>query len=153
MSRIYSASDLSTRRRELLDAARAGYAQIRDKDGTGLVVLPQQDYDHLKVFSAFLSKLIALDAAFEKPASDRRSVDFGEFAWLVVFDEEDQQTFRRELLEALASSLGSKTMEPVEECLHDWRATAGALSNEKGRRILTAKGDGAEAFKEVSRPG
>ena len=41
MTRIYQSSDLSTKRRELLDAARSGYAQIRDRDGMGLVSILQ----------------------------------------------------------------------------------------------------------------
>jgi hypothetical protein len=153
MSKIYTASDLSTKRRELLDAARSGYAQIRDRDGTGLVMVPQQQYEHLTAFSGFLTRLIALDSAFAKPASERRASDLGEFAWLSAFDEDDQQAFRLELLEALAAALGSRSLEPVETCLRDWRTTASALSNERGKRTLIAKGDGEGTFIEVRRPG
>jgi hypothetical protein len=152
MSRIYTASDLSTKRRELLDAARAGYAQIRDKDGTGLVVLPQEDFERLNELANLFLKLITLDSTFEKPAAERRSADLGEFAWLAAFDEDDQRTFRLELREALATSMGSRSTKPVEGCLNDWRATAAALSNEKGRRILTSKGEGLDSFREVRRP-
>jgi hypothetical protein len=153
MTRIYQSSDLSTKRRELLDAARSGYAQIRDRDGMGLVLVPQEDYEALQGFSSLLSKLITLDAAFERPAKDRRPVELGDFAWLAAFDDDDQREFRRELLGAMAQASATRSTDPVEQCLHDWRATAAALANEKGRRILTSPGDPADAFKEVHRPG
>jgi len=58
-----------------------------------------------------------------------------------VFDEDDQRTFRRELLEALVRAVALDSVEPVDACLDEWRRTARALSNEKSRRILTSSGE------------
>jgi len=79
-----------------------------------------------------------IEGTFERPATERRATDFGEFAWLTAFDEEDQLAFRRE--------------QPAERCIKEWRTTARALSNEKSRRILTGAGDDDAAFEEVARP-
>ena len=152
MDHIYQASDLASKRRELMDAARLGFAQIRDTDGTGLVMLPQGRFDFLRSLREQFSRFVALEGTFERPAKDRRATDFGEFAWLTAFDEDDQLTFRRELLEALVQSLAQDSVEPAERCISDWRTTARALANEKSRRILTGAGGDDAGFEEVTRP-
>lgn len=141
MAHIYKASDLTSKRRELLDAARLGFAQIRDTDGTGLVMLPQGRFDFLRALREQFGRFIALEGTLERPAKDRRATDFGEFAWLTAFDEDDQRSFRLELLDALVQSLASDSVEPADRCVDEWRTTARALSNEKSRRILTGSGD------------
>src|SRR3979411_3310398 len=45
---IFQSSDLANKRVEVLDAARAGLARVRDKDGTSLVMLPEADPDIMK---------------------------------------------------------------------------------------------------------
>ncbi len=152
MDHIYQASDLASKRRELMDAARGGFAQIRDTDGTGLVMLPQGRFDFLRALREQFGRFIGLEGTLERPAKERRATDFGEFAWLTAFDEEDQLTFRRELLDALVQCLAGDTVEPAERCINEWRTTARALSNEKSRRILTGRGEDDSAFEEVARP-
>lgn len=152
MDHIYQASDLASKRRELLDDARLGFAQIRDTDGTGLVMLPQGRFDFLRALREQFGRFIALEGTLERPAKERRATDFGEFAWLTAFDEDDQLSFRRELLDALVQSLAGDSVEPAERCIKEWRTTARALSNEKSHRILTGAGDDAAAFQEVERP-
>jgi hypothetical protein len=149
---IYQASDLASKRRELMDAARAGFAQIRDTDGTGLVMVPQGRFELLRGLREQFSRYIALDAIFERPKEQRRVSDFGEFAWLWVFDEDDQLSFRHELMESLVHCLANDTIEPAERCVAEWRMTARALSSEKSRRILTSPGDDEGRFEEVTRP-
>ena len=150
---IYTASDLqSTKRRKILDQARSSCAQIRDKDGMGLVLLRQSSFDLLRSLRALFSKFVSLEAAFERPTAERRATDFGEFAWLTAFDEDDQQTFRREFLEAVSQSIASDSVEAVEQCIHDWRLSARVLSNEKSRRIHTSPGESLSAFTEVGKP-
>ena len=73
MEHIYQASDLASKRRELMNAARAGGAQIRDTDGTGLVLLPQSRYDLLRAMQGHLAKLVTLEAALDRPRKERRS--------------------------------------------------------------------------------
>lgn len=152
MEHIYQASDLATKRRELMDDARSGVARIRDTDGTGLVMLKQGRFEVLMALREQLARFVSLSAALERPSHERRATDFGEFAWLTAFDEDDQREFRRELMEALAQSLASDSLEPAERCTRDWRTTARALSNEKVRRVLTGPGEKDSSFEEVTRP-
>lgn len=152
MDHIYQASDLSAKRRELMDAARAGFVQIRDTDGTGLVLLPQARFDFFCAVRECFSRFVTLEAAFQRPTRERRGTDFGEYAWLAAFDEDDQRTFRTELLSALAQSLSTDSSEPVETCIRDWQTTARALRNEKARRVLTSPGEHLAAYDEVKRP-
>lgn len=152
MEHIYQASDLASKRRELMDAARSGLAQIRDTDGTGLVMLPQGRFDLLRALRDQFSRFVSLEACFDRPISERRVTDFGEFAWLVAFDEEDQIGFRREFMAALIQGLATDAIEPAEACIREWRTTARALSNEKCRRVLMGSGESEASFEEVGRP-
>lgn len=153
MERIYQASDLAQKRREVIDAAKAdGFAQIRDSDGVGLVLLPQGRFELLRALRDLLARFVALEATFERPAQERRVTDFGEFAWLTAFDADDQQEFRRELMGSLLQCLAMESVDPVEKCVRDWRTTARALSNEKSRRVLTGAGEADSAFEQVRRP-
>src|SRR5438309_1968950 len=101
MDRVYLASDLAQRRREVIDEARSDFAQIRDTDGTSLVMLEQGRFDFLRGMLALVPKWVRLDLALNRPFAERQSTDFGELAWLESFDQEDQETFRGELLEAI----------------------------------------------------
>ncbi|HYO53576.1 hypothetical protein [Archangium sp.] len=151
-SLIYLASDLSTKRRDVLNAARAGLARIRDTDGLGLVLVPQRNFEILRAYRELLAKLLMLESAWKRPASERCPSDFGEFAWLVAFDEDDQKSFHRELLDASIQALATDSFDPVNACVEDWRMTARSLSKEKSRRVLTAPGDDLSTFEEVERP-
>ncbi|MBX7113537.1 MAG: hypothetical protein K1X64_04315 [Myxococcaceae bacterium] len=118
----------------------------------GLVLVPQGSFDLLRELREQVARFVSLQAAFERPKRDRRVTDFGEFAWLEAFDEDDQLSFRRELLEALAQSLSTDSMEPLESCVRDWRTTALAFKNEKVRKVLTSVGQGDDAFEKVTGP-
>jgi hypothetical protein len=80
----------------------------------------------------------------------RRSADFGQLAWLAVFDEDDRSEFFEELRDALALAESTWDATPVERCLRDWRTTAQALSDPLRRALLTGPGD--DDYAEVDRP-
>lgn len=105
----------------------------------------------LRALREQFSRFIALEAIFERPKEQRRVTDYGEFAWLSAFDEDDQLSFRHELMESLVHCLANDTIEPAERCVAEWRMTARALSSEKSRRILTGPGDDVGRFEEVTR--
>jgi hypothetical protein len=151
MDRVYLASDLAQKRREVIDEARSDFAQIRDTDGTSLVMLEQRRFDFLRGMVELVSKWVRLDLALSRPFAERRSTDFGEFAWLEGFDADDQETFRGELLEAVNLAVANSDLASIKTCVDDWRRTARALSNNKVKRALTAPAD--DDFTEVKRPG
>lgn len=149
---IFQASDLSAKRRQVMNTARSGFARIRDTDGTGLVLLPQRSFEFLRSLGQQLTKIVTLDAALQRPRKDRRPADYGELAWLTAFDEDDQETFRSEFLSALSQALAIESVAPADACIREWRVTARALANEKVRRALTSAGEPEAAFEEVKRP-
>jgi hypothetical protein len=148
----YQASDLAgAKRREFLQAARAGSARLRDTDGTSLVMVPQAAFDMLSELKSCAGRYLQVEGALDRRRADRRPSDFGELAWLDAFDDDDLRTFRQEFHEALIRAVATDSTEPVDTCVLDWRTTAKALSDKKRRRILTGK-PGAEDFEEVSAP-
>lgn len=148
----YQASDLAgAKRREFLEAARSGAAQLRDTDGVSLVMVPQKSFDLLAQLKTWSSRYLQVEGALERDRAHRRPSDFGDVAWLATFDEDDQATFRREFHDALLQAIATDSTDPIETCIRDWKTTARALSDETRRRILMgtpAEGD----FVEVTRP-
>ena len=148
----YQASDfVGTKRREFLDAAKAGMARLRDTDGASLVMLPLSAFDMLTHVKAWATRYLQIEGALERPRAQRRAVDFGDLAWLEVFDEEDQNAFRREFQEALIRAVATDSTEPLDTCVREWRVTARALSDDARRRILTGQ-PSEDEFSEVIEP-
>ncbi|MGH9001130.1 MAG: hypothetical protein ACRDY7_17265 [Acidimicrobiia bacterium] len=150
-STIYQASDLAQRRREFIDEARKGCARLRDTDGAHLVMVPSGTFEVLVGLRDWLARDLRLELVLQRPWSERRPVEFGDLAWLSVFDDDDQMEFHRELHEALMLSLASDALEPVDRCLREWRTTAVALADETRRAVLTGAVSGDE-FEDVGRP-
>ncbi|HEX4460296.1 MAG TPA: hypothetical protein VIA18_20100, partial [Polyangia bacterium] len=69
--RIFLASDLSSKRREVIDEARSGVAQIRDTDGTALVMLGQGNFAFLRALRDLLPELLRIEVAMALPPSER----------------------------------------------------------------------------------
>jgi hypothetical protein len=152
VARIYQATDLSRRCRQLLDAARADVVHIRDADGTALVLLKGGKFDFLRALRDHFARFVTLQAGFERPRPQRRATDLGEFCWLDIFDDDDQSMFRNELLQACMKAIGSESLEPIDSCVTDWRTTARALSIERNRWVLESSGEHLSAFEKVKRP-
>lgn len=151
MGTIYQASDLAQRRREFLDEAKRGCACLRDTDGTSLVMMPSRDFEVLISLRDWLARDLRLEHVLGLPWSNRNAIDFGELAWLTVFDDDDQVEFHRELHEALMLSLASNSTEPTDRCVREWRTTAQALSDPTRRDVLVGVVNEAD-FEEVKRP-
>ena len=148
---IYSASDLANRRREFLDEARRGAADLRDTDGTGLVMVPASLLAVLTELRNWLARDLNLERVLGHAYHERQPLEFGDLAWLSHFDDDDQQEFHQELHEALVLSLASDSIQPVNQCVADWKRTAQALADPMRRDIL--KGEVKEGeFEEVGRP-
>ena len=151
METIYQASDLAQRRREFIDEARRGCARLRDTDGVSLVMVPSAAFEVLVSLRDWLARDLRLEAVLGRPWAERGPVEFGDLAWLSVFDDDDQMAFHRELHEALMLTLASDSTEPVDRCVREWRTTAQALSDAGRRAVLigtVTEGD----VEEVDRP-
>jgi hypothetical protein len=148
---IYQASDLVQRRREFIDEARRGCARLRDTDGVSLVMVPSGAFEVLVSLREWFARDLRLEDVLGRPWAQRRPVDFGDLAWLSVFDDDDQMEFHRELHEALVLTLASDSTDPVDRCVREWRTTARALSDAARREVLVGavtEGD----VEDVARP-
>jgi hypothetical protein len=147
---IYQASDLATQRVDFLNAARSGRARLRDKDGTSLVMLPEQQLEVLEQYASWSQVHLRLSGLIN--SGRRLSVsELGDLAWLRVFDREDLQEFADELHSSLIAGLSDKDLRPVEETIAAWKTTARQLEDPLRRSVLLATHDEAE-FEAVSAP-
>lgn len=147
---VFQASDLNQRGRLVLDAARAGEARIRDKDGMSLLVIPERRYQALLAVNRAAANLAALQCSMT--THRKLSVqDYGDWTWLRSLDEEDRDEFIRELCRAVIVAAHEESSAIIEETLNAWRITAQELDDPDRRAILL--GDvHEEDFLEVSRP-
>lgn len=149
-SHTYQSTDLTTtRRRDFFNEALAGVARIRLPDGETLVTLPEQDLAVLTTSRTHFVGFLQLQSALSRKRSDRRAVDFGEFAWAAVLDEADLVEFVADLTDSLAVSLASRDLASVDETIRAWRLTAELYADVDARsRISSSLAD----FVDVPEP-
>lgn len=147
---IFQASDLANQRVEVLDAARSGRARVRDKDGTGLVMLRESELEVLEGYAAWSQKLQRLtDLLASDGELNVRSL--GDLAWLRAFDRDDIRAFADELLQSLIAGLADGDLEPVDETVRAWRVTARQLEDPLRREVLLSHRTDAD-FIDASAP-
>lgn len=148
---IFQASDLARDRTRFLDAARSGRALVRDKDGTGLVMLPESDLAVLEGFarwSQIHNRLAHLLASGRELTVD----ELGDLAWLRVFSADDVREFMDELHAALIAALADRRIDVLDEMVRDWRVTARQLEDPLRRSVLLGH-DNLDDLVEVEAPG
>lgn len=111
----FTASDLSRRRREILDAAAHGGALVRATDG---VLLRFERADHIESLERLtgLSTLLAAAVAAcdeETPAP----ASLGELAWLATWPLERRRQFVSDLADTVAISASIGSTAPTEALL------------------------------------
>jgi len=147
---IFQASDLAKERRKVLDAARSGRALVRDSDGTGLVMLREQEFSVLESFAKWSRELERLRLLLDgEPVTSVAA--YGEFGWLRNFDQDDKLTFVSELHDALLVALADLDTAGIDELISDWRVTARQLEDPTRRSVLLNE-QHAEDFIEVEAP-
>ena len=147
---IFQASDLAKDRTRFLDAARAGRALVRDKDGTGLVMLPESELVVLEGYAAWSQRLNRLTALIEAGRPLTAAL-LGELAWLRVFDSEDLREFVGELHSALIAGLADQSLDEIEQVVSDWRLTARQLEDPLRRSVLLGR-DAGEQLVDAPEP-
>ncbi|TPF77654.1 MULTISPECIES: hypothetical protein [unclassified Bifidobacterium] len=136
---IFQASDLATKRTEVLQAARDGKAVIRDPQGQGLVMLPERKLQNLEKYSQWSVQLERLRRIVN--SSRRPSVaELGELAWLRVFDNEDLESFCDDLSDQLIACSADGDYSQLDQMIKEWKITAGQLEDPLRKRILLRNG-------------
>lgn len=154
LDKIYQPSDLNQGYRAILDEAREGSnPRVRDKDGTGIVVVLEQEFDALTALTTATASYILLDRAVAHRTKDEAPslAEFGDWTWLRHFDRDDLVEFLGEIGDALVVANRERTFEPVRVVLRDWMTTANALADPLRRQILLGDPQD-EDFVEVARP-
>lgn len=75
-------------------------------------MVPSSAFDVLVSLRDWLARDLRLEDVLGRPWAERRPIEFGDLAWLCVFDDDDQLEFHRELHEALTLTLASGSTEP-----------------------------------------
>jgi len=143
-TRIFGATDLKTRRTELLGAAMKGRALVRAVDGTALVLTrlaAVEAQDCVATWALRLHRTSVGDAA-EPPA---------ELEWLATLDDSDRARCLAELWTALTQVLVDEDRTVFDQALRDWRVTAEALADPERREVLLGDID-VEDFVAAARP-
>ena len=148
---IFQSTDLAQRRTEFLDAARQGFARLRDKDGTSLVMLPEKQLQLLEKIRKWSSVHLRLERMLSRPDFKPTVQNLGDLAWLRVFDCDDLREFTNELNEALVVADSDNDTLVLDECLKAWMVTARQLEDPLRRSVLLAKDDDPDLI-EVERP-
>ena len=149
---IFKVSDLAQSRTELLQAAREGRARVRDTDGTGLVMLREEELQLIELvadWSRAHSCLLRLQQLGRQPSVSELG---DQLAWLRVFDLEDLREFANELDDALVAARADRDGAALRHCLHAWRVTARQLQDPLRRSVLHGA-HAPEDFEDAQRPG
>lgn len=125
-TRIYGATDLKTRRTEMLSAAIKDRALIRAVDGTALVLTRLDRVDAQECVATWALRLHAATAGTIDP----------ELAWLAVLEEDDRRQCIDELWGALAEVRTGEDRTIFDELLRAWRTTAATLDDPRRRAAL-----------------
>lgn len=147
---IFQSSDLAQKRVQVLDAARAGKARLRDKDGLSLVMLPESKLELLEELADWNAAHLRLEELLAQGNTPSIG-ELGDLAWLRVFDGEDLQEFLVELHQVLIASYADETLDALRECVAAWRTTARQLDDPLQRTVLRGQLSAAD-LTEASRP-
>ena len=134
----YQATDLARNHRKVMAEARAGYALVRDKDGTTLILTPASDIERLRQLSDLALGLATLQRVLARPADQRAIALYGTFAWASALPAANQREFAEELADALLMANSGTSLEPVGELIGDWIATVEAWADPDTRDRLLA---------------
>ncbi|MGH8009314.1 MAG: hypothetical protein ACREQ3_20180 [Candidatus Binatia bacterium] len=138
---IFQPTDLAgSKRREFLDAAKAGRARLRDSDGTSIVALPESELellDQLAHWSAEHRRLTSLLDA----GGPLTVAALGSLAWIRALDRDDQIAFADELQEVLILAMSMHDASSIPEVVHAWRVTASELEDPARRDVLLGRFD------------
>jgi hypothetical protein len=147
---IFQASDLAKDRTKFLDAARTGRALVRDKDGTGLVMLPEAELEVLEGYARW-SQVHQRISSFLESKREITVSELGDMAWLRVFDRDDIAMFASELHESLVAGLSDLDLSATAETIAAWRTTSRQLEDPLRRSVLVGAKDPSD-FVEAARP-
>lgn len=150
---IFQLSDLNRHGKDVMDAARSGRARIRDADGSGFVLLREDELTRFESLASVAVNLATIERARAIRGTETLDMtDYAEWTWLEQFDDADLAEFVSEVRDALIRAIRDLDPGPVLTILRDWRTTARALSDDDRRAVLLGAGVDEADFVDVVRP-
>ena len=149
---IFTASDLDRKRRAVLDTAKRGEARVRDTDGSHLVMESAQSHDAREATAEWAVRLHQLDVAAAMPREQRRPRHFGDLTWARYLPDDDLNSMREVLWEALLATRAERNPGIIAGEAEDWMRRAQAHDRAASLRELSAYGAG-KAAERGKRPG
>jgi len=104
----------------VIEAARAGGARIRDKDGLTLVLAPAEQIDRDAVIVELAMDLLRVEHALAVERGGRRPASYGGLAWLTALPDAAQQAFVTEAGDALLVAASGGPLQAVVQVIDDW---------------------------------
>ncbi len=121
--RVYRASDLNRRGREVLDTARRAGARIVDTDGTSMVLLTERVLEQTAGRLEVATMLVAAMRAWREVSSGV-DVTVDQLRWVNRLDDADRQTFAEEVAAAFDEAGRTSDATALRILLHEWEVTA-----------------------------
>ena len=141
-NRIYQTSDLAgAERKTFIDAARRGRAYLRAPDGESLVMLRESVLETALTISEFALEYMNVLRVLRQPREQRAPSDYGHWAFLEAFDDEDINEFLMEMHPAIVRSASLARLDEVEQTLAGWQRSARTLADPISRSILMGEVD------------
>jgi hypothetical protein len=148
--RVYRASDLNRRGREVLDAARETGVRIADKDGLSMLMLPESLVVEAARSSDERDSLVdAYATLFDLDAGESVAVEA--MRWVNRLTPEDRGEFQEELRGEIRRAGRHDDVSSLLAMLSEWQVTS-TVSNEPGYLDVLDDPFKAEDFIEVGRP-
>lgn len=148
--RVYRASDLNRRGREVLDTARASGARIVDTDGTSMVLVTERVLEQTVGRLESATMLVAAMRAWRELANgDDVTVDA--LRWVNRLDVDDRATFAEEIARAFDEASRTSDPIPLAVLLREWEVTARQPYDDQVEARLAAGFDPG-TYVEIERP-
>lgn len=148
--RVYRASDLNRRGREVLDTARASGARIVDTDGTSMVLVTERVLEQTVGRLELATMLVAAMRAWRELANGQ-DVTVDALRWVNRLDPTDRATFAEEVAAAFDETSRTSDPIPLRILLREWEVTARQPYDEQLKARLAAGFDPG-AYVEIERP-
>lgn len=138
--RIYQPSDLAgNHRKNFIAEALESQARLRSTGGESLVMMREARLKHVTAVRDYAIAYLTLDMALRRPREQRRPSDYGPWAFLDVFEDEDIEEFQQEVNDAIVRAASGQEHSAVERLLHEWQMSAETLTDPVAREILDGR--------------
>lgn len=135
--RIYQPSDLAGNQRKTFIAdALDSQARLRSTSGESLVMLREARLEHVVAVRDYAVAYLMLDLALRRPRDQRRPSDYGPWAFLDVFDDDDIEDFQQEIIDAIVRAASGRDHAVIERLVHEWQMSAETLADPTAQEIL-----------------